>query len=234
MSVLTYNKGALGLLKYFGASSNLNNVHDVELPRPGKNEWGIDTLERTLSGPAPTVIDFVDTLRQGQSSSFNGQQFYLQTWNQDNEVIFPRVILNYKGVLNGIPDPFVSGQQTEQTVTLSGSKSVTSGSPPVTVVTGYTRDIRYITRQTEYRYIADTRPTAPIYTTIDVDQAAIILASIVRSDNGKTYPGNVPSDILSLLSWIGYNDVSMMQCAPVFGTPYFECIDTVLRLIPSP
>lgn len=223
MSVLTYNKGALGLLKYFGTSSNLNNVHDVELPRPGKNEWGIDTLERTLSGPAPTVIDFVDTLRQGQSYSFNDQQFYLQTWNQDNEVIFPRVILQYKGVLNGIPDPFVSGQQTEQTATLSCSSPQDA-----------TRDVRYITRQTEYRYIAETRPTAPKYTTIDVDQAAIILSSTIRTSDGKVYFGTVSAGLLSALSWVGYNDVAMMQCAPVFGTPYFEATDTVLRLIPSP
>ena len=94
-------------------------------PVPGKSEWGMDTLTRVMAGGQPNLVAFMEGLSQGQSYTFNGNVYYLQTWQPDGGQVYPRVTMNYLGLVGGIPAPKASGGMIEQTISLSASETVT-------------------------------------------------------------------------------------------------------------
>lgn len=181
-------------------------------PVPGKSEWGVDTLTRKFRGAAFLLAAYIATLRQG--AAFNG--FYLQTWGADDDPTFPVVTLNYKGLLNGIPDP----HPVNDTVELSGS--VSTDTPEKA-----SRDFSYTADQTSWKYISVGR-TGSRFSEVQGGDP-IIRQSIITDKDGKRYPGNAPVGLVTALTVGVGNELVSHREERIIGTPWYENEDVVQR-----
>jgi len=129
------------------------NFEDKVLPVASKSDWGIDTLTRQLTGAQPGLIDYINALSVGDTTSYNGQTFYLQSWSDDKDQTYPTVTLNYKGLFDGIPEPIISFTTQNQIIT----KVTTTNYGDITQIYSYT------TRTTTTRYISTTPPSSATY-----------------------------------------------------------------------
>lgn len=177
---------------------------ELSVPVPTKNEWGMDVLNRDFSGRADKYENFIKGLKQGDSFSFSGGQFYLQTWSSQPHRSFPVVTLSYKGLLSGkVPDPVFESDTSPKSCT----KTVTSGSSPRTY------EITYISTQKIWRYITNDGGTIPPpELTYDLPQ---IVTSFYVDDDGKKKSG-MPAGI-TIIGIVEGNRKSK-----VFGTPFWE------------
>jgi hypothetical protein len=182
----------------------------------------MDTLTRKVQGAQPEEVAYINGLAQGDITNFNGQQWYLQNWDSDHDPIFPTITLNYLGLNDGIPAPFTSGTTVVQTGTIS-----------CTTPSKASRTFSYYTRQSTYKYIKASRPTTPTYTTLDIAYTPTIFKSEIRNEDGTVYLGNAPAGLVTALTPVGVVLTTTMTATPVFGTPYFECEDNVVSLLPS-
>lgn len=218
------------LITYNGDQSFADKYEPVS----GKSEWGMDTLTRGMTGAQPGLVLFMQSLAQGQPFVFNFNTYSLQSWECDNNQVFPTVTLVYKGLYSGIPQPFVSGRTVEQ------ASSQTTASPISTTYFDFasqasvtkdlmgTRNTRYLTREATYRYIHNGRPTGPTYNALDVAYPPEAIESIITTDAGASWTSNAPTALATALAPATYN-VATMSCDPVFGTPFFECTDSVMQ-----
>lgn len=203
---------------------------DIFTPVPAKSEWGMDTLTRVMCGSVGNLVAFMGALAQAQTYSFNSHTFYLQSWSCDNDNVWPKVTLLYKGLIGGIPSAKVSGKMTSLSASLSCSD------PDADTITA-TRNFSYFAREATYLYIASGRPTGPSNTTLDTAVTPVIWKSSIVAQsktNGQvTYNGgDAPTGIVTALTPAYYLQ-SLMECVPVIGTIYFECTDTVQQMATS-
>jgi hypothetical protein len=196
--------------------------NDITTPVATKAVWGMDSLTRKVQGAQPEEVAYINALAQGQTTTFNGQTWYLQNWDSDHDPIFPTITLNYLGLNDGIPSPFTSGTTVVQTGTIS-----------CTTPSKASRTFSYYTRQSTYKYIKASRPTTPTYTTLDIAYTPTIFKSEIRNEDGTVYLGNAPAGLVTALTPVGVVLTTTMTATPVFGTPYFECEDNVVSLLPS-
>jgi hypothetical protein len=200
--------------------------YDFELkstPIASKSDWGIDTLTAEMWGAQPGLVAYVAALAQGQTYTYNSQTWYLQSWSDDKDQVYPTVTLNFKGLFSGIPTPFVSGQSIVQTGTISCTSPEEAS-----------RTFSYDTRQTTTRYISTSRPVLPTYTTPDIPMTPSIFKSEIRTASGTIYLGNVPAALMTALTPGAATSVTTMTCTPIIaGTPLFECEDVCTVLLPS-
>lgn len=134
--------------------------YDFELkhtPIATKSDWGIDTLTAEFSGALPGLVAFVAALEQGQTTTYNGQTFYLQSWSDDKDTTYPTVTLTYKGLFAGIPLPLVSGQTIVQSGTISCTRRL---SPRGHLAITRDRQQRVIFPQADQRYRLIQRQTS--------------------------------------------------------------------------
>jgi len=195
---------------------------DTTTPVATKAVWGMDTLTRKVQGAQPEEVAYINGLAQGDVTNFNGQQWYLQNWDSDHDPIYPTITLNYLGLNDGIPAPFTSGTTVVQTGTIS-----------CTTPSKASRTFSYYTRQSTYKYIKASRPTVPTYTTLDIAYTPTIFKSEIRNEDGTVYLGNAPAGLVTALTPVGVVLTTTMTATPIFGTPYFECEDNVVSLLPS-
>lgn len=219
------------LINYVGNPA----FEDLFEPVAGKSEWGMDTLTRVMSGSQPNLLAFMAALAQGARYFYNGNNYYLQTWECDNNQVFPRVTMLYKGLFAGIPAPFVSGGTTEQTQSASTDSPVsityfdfaTQGS--VTKDVTATRTTRSLVRRSNYKYITTTRPTGPTYTNLDIAYSPVVITSNIITDAGTNYSTNAPAALATALFPSAYT-IATTSVVPVFVGPtpqFFECEDEV-------
>lgn len=222
MAVLLWTPPGMGTTISYTADnfSVLLIFRDVACPAATKNEWGMDVLTREIRGPGALYDDFSQTLAQGQSFRFANQTYYLQTWQPIEDKIFPGYRLSYKGCFSGIPRPFASGRTIQQTL------KITCSSPQ-----NASRDITYLTRESYIKYITTSRPSGPSYSSLDAAYAPVIIKSVITDENGKPYFGSAPSDLVTALTVAGTTNTSVTETNPVFGTPYFENMDTVTQFM---
>ena len=195
---------------------------DTTTPVATKAVWGMDTLVRKVQGAQPEEVAYINALAQGDVTNFNGQLWYLQNWDSDHDPIYPTITLNYLGLNDDIPAPFTSGTTVVQTGTIS-----------CTTPSKASRTFSYYTRQSTYKYINASRPTTPTYTTLDIAYTPTIFKSEIRNEDGTVYLGNAPAGLVTALTPVGVVLTTTMTATPVFGTPYFECEDNVVSLLPS-
>ena len=202
-------------------------------PIATKSDWGIDTLTAEYWGAMPGLVAFVAALAQGQTYTYNSQTWYLQTWSDDKDTVYPTVTLVFKGLFGGIPTPFVNGQSIVQTGTISVAKDIVN--PDGTVVpSSATRTFSYYTRQTTTRYISTFRPFLPTYTTPDIPFTPVIYKSEIRDADGTLYIGNAPAALVTGLTPGAASPSTTMTCNEVVaGSPLFECEDVCTILLPS-
>lgn len=210
------------------------SFQDKYEPVPGKSEWGMDTLKRGMQGSQPNLKLFVAGLSQGQVFVFNFNTYYLQTWECDDEQVFPTVTILYKGLVAGIPAPFVTGRTVEQSSSATTNTAIsttyfdfTSQSSVTKNLVG-TRNTRYLTREATWKYITVGRPSSPTYNTLDVAYTPEVIESIITTDGGVSWNSNAPSGLATALA-PSINVVSTTNTSPVVGSPYFENEDNVIQ-----
>lgn len=194
------------------------------IPKAGKDEWGADTLERELRGPACLYDQWYDALGQGAQYQDNGVTYYVQTITPIRDKIFPGATIIFKGLRNGFPKQLVSGGQVD----LSGT--ITCSAPQQA-----SRTVKYSSWRTVYRYILNKVPTGPANGTIDVniDPSKQIYQSEITLASGVIIYGNAPPDLVAALTPVGFYDLSTLDSyQPIVGSPYYECQDTVTRYLP--
>lgn len=200
--------------------------YDFELkstPIASKSDWGLDTLTADYWGAAPGLVAFVAALAQGQTTTYNGNTFYLKNWSDDKDQVYPTVSLTSIGLFSGIPTELVSVSE----ITQSGTISTTTPEEA-------TRTFTYRTFQTVTRYITTTAPTSATYTTPAVAVDPVIFKSEIRTASGALYLGSVPAGLLTALTPSGTDiQTTMSYSQPVAGVSLYECEDVCTALLPS-
>ena len=231
-------------------------------PAPGKNDWGVDTLVRKLTGAQSLRAAFEATLGQGQTYSYNSVTYYLQTWQWDDRVAISTVTLNYKGLRNGTPNPVVineivgaSGSTSANFETKNNGLGVIyrtelvlddqgnpkqddgQGAPFFIGIGGFKykniyclgaqMEFTYNAGQTVYRYIANGQPSSPTNSALGFSYTPRIKRVRVTTNDGATFGILMPLAIGSALEPAMVVRAVGFSSQPIFGTPYFECQDTV-------
>lgn len=189
------------MIKYIGNCE----FEDCCEPFGTKNEWGIDLLQRKVKGRADKLRAFMAGLKQGDSINLTGYQgFYLQTWNSDDNPVFPTVLMTYKGLLSGtLPTPHTTKSTSER----SGNVSATVGGEERTY------DFSYISPQvTQLRVVNTALPGARPSVEVGLP---LIIQSWFTGPDGRRRSGYPPG-----IS-VGTAVISTTE-TPVFGTPYLE------------
>ena len=220
-----YTPPGMSPVSFWGnGQSAVDDFRDMFVPKPEKNEWGVDVIERQIKGPLPGFEKFYNALGQGGRYVDNGVTYYVQTYKPTDDKIFPGASIQLKGLSKGVPNQLVSGGQVE----LSGTLSVSSPQKA-------TRSLRYMSWKTVYRYILNSKPSGPSNSKIDVniDPSKSIIFSEILDENGKPYYGNAPAALVTALTPVGFDDIATLDSYNrIIGTPYFECQDTVTRFLP--
>lgn len=183
-------------------------------PIVGKNEFGMDTLQRVFRGATPLLASFLASLSQGSRAPSPYGQMALQTWetNDDNKG-YSKVFLHYKGLLNGrIPNPKSSSETSTKSISVTRT------------VSGQERtyDLIYKAATKTYLWISSWE-TAPYPSGISVG-APSIRYSVYTNTEGRRIAGFPPS--LSLTA-----DVDNDRRSEVYGTPFWENEVTIAGVI---
>jgi hypothetical protein len=205
---------------------------------PAKNDWGVDILIRKFTGAQSLRAAFEATLEQGQTYVYNGITYYLQTWSWDDRVAVSTVTLNYKGLHDGVPPEVV----INEIVGASGSTSADftlGGTRPQGIVYGQDAagkdlyaigaqmEFTYLAGQTLYRYISNGQPDGPSHSTLGFTYTPIVKRARVSTSDGATFGLLSPLAIGPALEPAVITRAVGFGSQPIFGTPYFECQDTV-------
>lgn len=229
---------------------------DVFEPIKGKNEWGIDTLTRKVRGARPLAAAYLAGLTQGQRLS-DSEEYYLQSWEPDDNPIWAEITLNYKGLLYGTPLPDIQneitpavGQISKNFATENFGKGRIYRKQPLwklalldfagetvdevvatrdVYTTGASMEFTYDAIQTVYRYISEGRPTAPRFYTVDIPRIPTIKRARIVTADGAVYGRNAPGLLTADLEPIPFTRVVGFVSKNIFGTPFWECQDTVRR-----
>lgn len=206
-------------------------AQDVSVPVSGKDAWGLDTLERTIRMPAFLFADYCANLRQGMA--YNG--YYLQSWNPSPHPYAPSVSLSYKGFQNGVPDPLISNSRCELMSSINASNlRIASGGK---IITSATKEVKYLSPQSNYRYIRSGEPSTPKYS--DVRGAAAVKVQNTRIsvsyDDGTTgvFIGTAPAALATALFLEPQPFITGPSSTQVFGTPYWECEESIVLRYPE-
>lgn len=233
---------------------------DVFTPAKGKNEWGVDTLTRKMTGARSLLDAFLATLAQGQVHA----GYFLQTWDSDEKPDVATVTLHYKGLRNGTPAPIILSEvvsavgQTSADYSDEGTPAgigrlyrqdvyATAGETPGIpgsvgtsieffrnrYAVSATAEFTYSAVQTQYRYISIGKPNGPTYNVVDIPfSPAMDRVRIVLSD-GTTYGGE---SMLATFDLVPETDerVISFRSSPIIGTPYWECEDVVRKILTDP
>ena len=210
-------------IEYIGDYLNLRDVHP---PIAGMDEWGADTLERTIRGSVPAAL--AATLVKGQQ--YLSAAFFLQSFKPFDHPIFPGYSLSYKGFINGFPADVWKNDLAQQTCTC------TCSSPQQA-----TREIVYYAPQTTYRYITNGQPLLPKYHDIKVnpyasgfgqglDAEPYIFSSVITIQGQGVQSGSVDLATLDALTPIVIPQMGDMTSTTIIGTPYWEVSEPWQRI----
>lgn len=201
------------------------NFEDKTLPVASKSDWGIDTLTRQLSGAQPGLIAYINALNVGDTTSYNGQTFYLQSWSDDKDQTYPTVTLNYKGLFDGIPEPIISFTTQNQIIT----KVTTTNYGDITQIYSYT------TRTTTTRYISIAPPSSATYGKPAPGFKPTIYKTEYRTATGAIFSVNPTA--LRILKKFYFREPSQTENTTttscdqiVAGEDLYECQDVVTIL----
>lgn len=227
---------------------------DSFTPAKGKNEWGIDTLTRKMTGARSLLEAFIATLEQGQIY----QGYFLQTWEPDDNPNVATITLNYKGLLTGgTPVPKARTEIAPAAGSISAVYtsendgkgriyktaplySLSYGRPEAGIVfdeviatrqiytTGATLEFTYDAVQTNYHYIAQGKPFGPRYYQVDIPRVPVIKKARLTTADGSVYGIHAPSAFDDLIPDV-LNRVVGFVSEPIIGTTFWECEDTVRR-----
>ena len=197
-------------ITYIGATAFVQQNQ----PQYSKNEFGIDTMVLRFRGPATGLTTYLKTLKQG--AQYSG--FYLQTWTTDEAPVFVTVTLSYKGLISGVPEPMQVDDAAMQSITRSCSTPSNAS-----------RDVQFFATTTKYRYIKNSRPTGPTYFVTSSGRDPVIFSDVIKDATGTRYYGTAPAALVTALYTVPTNLVTGFSAAPIYGTPFFECEDTVTR-----
>lgn len=203
---------------------------DITQPVTGKDEWGLDTLERTLKGPAHLFRACSEALRQG--AEYRG--YFLQSWRPIDHPYAPGFSLTYKGCQNGIPNPLIAIGRCELMSSINATNLYVTYHGKVIVEA--TREIKYIAPHASYRYITDREPSGPRYSSARVSGVQVIDSrTYITFDDGtsQVLVGAAPAAVATALFATPVVFVTGPSAVQVFGTPFWECEDQVVLRYPE-
>lgn len=228
---------------------------DSMIPVKGKSEWGMDTLTRKLKGHRSLLPDYVAALKQGDRF----QDYYLQTWEPDDETVIATLTMVYKGFQpGGTPEPVPQTEIMPAVGSISKSYALENSglgrayrrqgiykielgqyaSPGEAgeiiadkpiFATGVTMEFTYDAIQTVWRYIRTGKPERPRFYAVEWPRVPTVKRARYTTSDGSVFGINAPASITADLSPQVLNRVISSVGVPVFGTPYYECQDVVRR-----
>jgi hypothetical protein len=226
-------------ITYFGA----NTFRDSITPVPGKTPWGIDTLIRKIDGPVSGLEDYIASLQQGFTYLFNGQTYYLQTWETNDDKAWPLVTLNYKGLFAGIPTPFAVNDIVQESGSISADYSTQNDGQGLLYgvdsdgnnlyCLGATHEWAARVPQTIWHYITFLQPNGPSYGSLGFAGSIVVTRNRIITSDGTVFGGLAPVPLAVSLALYASNQIISFRSSPIFGTPYFECEDVVIATYPS-
>lgn len=219
---------------------------DIIIPIPGKDDWGADTLERTVQGPASRLPQFLKTLKQGSSfKDVNNNPFFLQSWKAIEHKCFPGFQLLYKGLINdALPDPIPSTVNDEKvSVVTAGGLHITIGDEDEgteRIIVGGTRELKYVSTTTTWRYISRGEPKGRKFLTVQgnvrqpmiLPRGSVIFAEF-EDGGSQRFAGSAPAALATALFPIPYIEVTGPNFIPILGTPYNECEEVCALRFPD-
>lgn len=239
------------------ATLGSTGFQDASIPAAGKSEFGMDTLQRKMTGYIGNLEAYLATLAQGLIYTFNGTPFYLQSWEPDNATPVATVLLNYKGLaVGGTPVPDIQTEVVSAIgrmqrsylqhngglgISIRNKQSGTVG--VVNPVSGQvelerilsapiytvsaTMEFTYHAVESRYRYITTGRPSEPEYDTVESDYVPAMEEVRINTSDGATYGRG------QLLSFNMTPELRTRVVAwtnkNVIGSPFFE-VEEVVRL----
>lgn len=217
----------------FVSGDNFSNVG-------GTNTTGTNFI---ATGTTPT------TWSHGSTLTLNATAYYLQTWEDDHNPVYPTVTLNYKGLATGIPDPWVTGETVDANMSRSTSMEVSITYYDFTLQANVTKNvnatinIQYKTRRSTWKYIyfatavqsgttlSYVPPNAAKYSALDVAYTPQIIVSTITADGGLVFASNAPIALATALAPALFGLVTFSAPQPIWGSPFFECIDQISQLL---
>lgn len=245
-------------VKYIGASAGTYGTWawDTHFPVAETDSDGKQTLSREVKCVnGDTYKNLIAALAVGTVYTFGGKDFKLKSWNPITDNVFPGVTLLYAAAdPTSVPadrvDNSINTRCSQKSATINntsvaeqikGAKLYQSGDtipgsdPPDTYTEDETnevrctRDVTYDSPQTDYRYVKNVLPTAPIHSTIANGMSTAVRRSTITcvwQDRELVFSGNAPAAVVSALS--------MAEVAVVAGFSatetdpgVWECVDTV-------
>lgn len=201
---------------------------DMFIPTPAKDEWGADTLERLVQGPASRFEDYGSKLKQGQVYDGN-KFFFLQTWRAIDHKCFPGYALSYKGFIDDkLPDPIPSTSRSELMSSISaidlditdGGRTITSG----------VAEMKYIAPTTIWRYISRGEPDkkrfggpGSVRGVMGIENLSTLITANYDDGSSAQFAGNAPAGLATALFATPFIFTIGPSFSPIWGTPFFEC-----------
>lgn len=176
------------------------------------NPEGLDVRFRKYRGAVTGLQAFLNNLSRGST----GYGLYLTGWTNDDHPQFPTVYLTTMGLIR-TKDAIISNDKTIQNYTISTEEPEAA-----------TREIQYYSPVTTYRYISNSRVTAPTRT--GVFGEIVVLSSVIRTDDGKVYKGLAPAALVSALQPAQVILPISVKCDQIPATPYFQVEETVAKV----
>jgi hypothetical protein len=201
-------------------------------PQINESQFGLDYLTRTFIGAAPLLAAFIESLTKGGIYTYNGDDFYLISWSEDGDKLWPTVSLQYIGLSRGNPPPLGEDDYSPQSVTVTAT--VDSDDPDAEDGATMTveRTIDYIAGQTTWRYTTLARPTTLLVGTTSQPFVPIILRSRITTSTGHTYAGaNAPANLVIATTPAIQDQLLSLTATPQYSTPFFEVTETIGRLL---
>lgn len=199
---------------------------DRHTPIPGKDEWGMDTLQRTMYVPAPILDTWFGARRQGEVFTYLGVQYFLQTFQPSPTPPDTEFSMLYKGLSRGLPNPLPANDRVELVSTLSADDL--SVSYQGKTITSASSQVRYDAPQTTWRYIANSMPTTPRNLGVKGSGLQVLSEETTLSfDDGTTQvlAGSAPAAVSTALFRTPVIFNIGPSAVPIIGTPYWEAVE---------
>lgn len=192
---------------------------------------GLDTLTRTSIGAAPLLAAFLESVEKGISFEYNGELFYLTSYQPNGDKLWPEVTFNYLGLSDGPAAPIGDDDFSVQSVTITAQVPTDEEGAEEGTMMDVERTIDYLAFQTTWSYVRAARPTGPEVGYTSRDLGPWIKGSRITTSTGKTYAGaNAPAAIVTATTPGIANMLLSLRSTEHHYTPFFDVDEVIARM----
>lgn len=202
--------------------------------RPTKNAYGLDVMQIDFRGAVFNLAKFLATLSQGKRYDHEGRVWYLQTWEVDDNNLWPTVSLNCIGFATGkTPEPKPDNSFVNQTVTITGQVTEIDPLTSDPVIVSLTRTMSFRCMQTSWSYINEGQIKGPRIGRTEFVWNPLVLSSVITANStlgNFTYSGaNAPATYVTATFPAIVDFILDLSQSKVFGTPFYEVNEVIVR-----